>query len=175
MCFHFCFYCFCQFSSRIEIFVITAGVKRYKSIIKKKKKKHYKIVLLAKTKLNSIEVLISKVLIDSNITHVEFASIIFQEYNDIKKEIKNLKTEIVNQRFHKTMLCYCLKCKKNTESKKPKVENLKNRRIMLSSNCAVGGRKKLRFIKKQDASGILINLGIRAPLSQVSLLGPILF
>ena len=41
---------------------IAAGIKKYKSIIKKKKKKHDKIVLLAKSKLNGIEVLISKAL-----------------------------------------------------------------------------------------------------------------
>ena len=43
---------------------ITAGVKKYKSIIKKKKKKHDKIVLLAKSKLNSIEIVVSKALMD---------------------------------------------------------------------------------------------------------------
>ena len=43
---------------RIKICAITAVIKKYKSIIKKKKKKHDKIVLLGKTKLNSIEVLI---------------------------------------------------------------------------------------------------------------------
>ena len=47
---------------RLKICKITAGTKNYKSIIKKKKKKHYKIVLLGKNKLNTIEVLISKVL-----------------------------------------------------------------------------------------------------------------
>ena len=50
--------------------MIAAGIKKYKSIIKKKKKKHDKILLLAKSKLNSIEVLISKVLIDSVISHL---------------------------------------------------------------------------------------------------------
>ena len=49
---------------RLKICAITAGIKNYKSIIKKKKRKKYnKMVLLAKTKLNSIEVLISKALI----------------------------------------------------------------------------------------------------------------
>ena len=46
--------------------------KKYKSIIKNTKKKHDEIVLSAKSKLNSIEVLISKVLFDSNISHDEF-------------------------------------------------------------------------------------------------------
>ena len=49
----------------LKICVITAGIKKYMSIIKKKEKKHVKIVLLAKYKLNSIEVLISKALINS--------------------------------------------------------------------------------------------------------------
>ena len=46
--------------------VIVAEIKKYKSVIKKKKKKH-KIVLLTKSKINGIEVLISKGLINSNI------------------------------------------------------------------------------------------------------------
>ena len=48
---------------RLKICAITAGIKNYKSIIKKKKRKKYnKMVLLARTKLNSIEILISKAL-----------------------------------------------------------------------------------------------------------------
>ena len=78
----------------LKICAITAGVKKYKSIIKKKKKKHDKIVLLAKSKLNSIEVLISKALIDSVITDDEFVLInnVLKEYNKMKEEIKNLMT-----------------------------------------------------------------------------------
>ena len=49
----------------LKIFVITAAIKKYKLIIKKKKKNPDKIVLLAKSKLNRIEFLISKALIDS--------------------------------------------------------------------------------------------------------------
>ena len=56
-----------------------------------KKKKHTKIVLLGKDKLNTIEVLISKALIDSYISHDEFVSVnnALTEYNEMKKEIKN--------------------------------------------------------------------------------------
>ena len=70
--------------------MIPAGTKKYKSIIQKEKK-HNKIVLLAKNKLNVIEVLISKALIDSNISHDEFASVnnVLKEYDDAKEEIKN--------------------------------------------------------------------------------------
>ena len=56
----------------INICAITAGIKKYKSITKKKKKKHNKIVLLGKDKLSTIEVLIYKALIDSYISHDEF-------------------------------------------------------------------------------------------------------
>ena len=50
-----------KFCNRVKNLLITAEIKKYKSIIKKKKKKHDKIVLLAKSKLNSTEVLISEV------------------------------------------------------------------------------------------------------------------
>ena len=80
-------------SSAIELKIcaITAGIKKYKSIIKKKKKKHDQIVLLAKPKLNSIEVLISKSLIDSNISLDEFFLInnVLKDYGEMKEEIKN--------------------------------------------------------------------------------------
>ena len=54
---------------RIKICAITSGIKKFKSIIKKTKKKHDRIALLAKTKLNSIEVLISKASVISYISH----------------------------------------------------------------------------------------------------------
>ena len=59
----------------LKICAIDAGIKKYRSIIKKKKKKHDRIVLLAKSKLNNIEVLICKALIDSVISHDEFVLI----------------------------------------------------------------------------------------------------
>ena len=73
---------------------ITAAIKKYKSIIKKKSKKHDKIVLLAKSKLNRIKVLSSKPLIGSVISHDEFVLInnVLKEYNEMKEEIKDLKT-----------------------------------------------------------------------------------
>ena len=69
---------------------ITAGIKKYKSMIKKKMKKYDKIMLLGKDKLNTIEVLISKVLIDSYISHDEFVSVNFVlgKDNEMEKEIK---------------------------------------------------------------------------------------
>ena len=59
----------------------------------KKGQKHYKTVLLAKAKLNNIEVLISKALIDSNNSHDDFVltNDVLREYDNMKEEIKNLK------------------------------------------------------------------------------------
>ena len=76
--------------------VITAGIKRYKSIIKKKNKKHDQTVFSRKDKLNSIKVLISKALIDSYIIHDETVSVnnVLREYNEMKNEIKYHETSV---------------------------------------------------------------------------------
>ena len=72
----------------LKICVITAAIKRYQSITQKKKKKHEKIVLKGKSKLNSIEFLISKALIYLVISHDEFVLInnVLKQYNKIKEE-----------------------------------------------------------------------------------------
>ena len=77
----------------INICEITAGIKKYQSVIKKNKKKHDKIVFLGKDKLNTIEVLISKPLIDSYSSHDEFVLVnnVLGEYNEMKEEIEILK------------------------------------------------------------------------------------
>ena len=63
------------------------------------------------------------------------------------------------------MLSYCLKCRKNTESKNPKVVRTKNERIMLLLNCAVCNSKKSKFIKEQEGKGLLGNLlGVKIPM-----------
>ena len=56
----------------IKMSVITAGMKKYKAIVKNKRKKHDKIVLLEKAKLNTIEVLIFKAFIDSILVIMNF-------------------------------------------------------------------------------------------------------
>ena len=65
------------------------------------------------------------------------------------------------------MLSYCLKCRKNTENKNPKVVKTKNGRIMPLSRCAVRDSKKSRFIKEQEASGLLSSLGIKITLKNL--------
>ena len=78
----------------LKICAKTEGITKYKSIIVEKKKRHDKMVLLERSKLNRIEVFISKTSIDSNISHDEFLLInnVWKEYDYMKEEIKNLKT-----------------------------------------------------------------------------------
>ena len=61
-----------SFALGLKICTITAGIKKYKSMIKTKMKNHNKVVLLAKTKLNTIRVLIYQALINSYINHEKF-------------------------------------------------------------------------------------------------------
>ena len=70
----------------LKICVMTTEIKKCVSIIKKKKKKHDKILSLANSKLNSVEVLISKPLIYSNIIHNDFILI-----NNVPKEVDDMK------------------------------------------------------------------------------------
>ena len=80
----------------LNICIITVVNKKYGSNIKKKKKKHDLIVLLGKNKLDAIEVLISKALIDSYINHDEFVSVnnVLKVYIEMRDEIKNSDTSV---------------------------------------------------------------------------------
>ena len=88
----------------LKICGITASIKKYKSIIKKKKKKYDKIVMLGKTleftiayfNRNAIEVATSKTLINIYISRDEFVSVnnVLREYNEMKEEIKNPETSV---------------------------------------------------------------------------------
>ena len=73
------------------------------------------------------------------------------------------------------MKSYCLKCRKDTENINPKVSGTSNGKAMILSKCAICGNKKSRFIKNQEAKGLLSNLGLKTPLSKVPVLGNILF
>ena len=64
---------------------------------------------------------------------------------------------------------------KNTKSVNPRVSAISNGRTMILSKCAICGGKKSKFIKKQEAKGLLSSLGIRTPLSKIPLLGDVLF
>ena len=73
------------------------------------------------------------------------------------------------------MESYCVRCKKYTKNVNPRVSNTSNGKTMMLSKCATCGSKKSRFIKNQEAKGLLSNLRFRTPLSKVPLLGNILF
>ena len=68
------------------------------------------------------------------------------------------------------MNTYCLNCKTNTSNIDPKMVKTKNNRLLMQSKCSVCGTKKSRFVKEQDAKGLLSNLGIKTPLSKIPLL-----
>ena len=77
------------------IFTVTTGVvKKLLNITRKKKKKHNKIIALARSKLNVIETLISRALTDFDISHEEFSKIIYEKknYEQIRDNIKSVKS-----------------------------------------------------------------------------------
>ena len=67
------------------------------------------------------------------------------------------------------------KYRKDTDNINTKVSSTNNGKAMILSKCAICGSKKSRFIKNQEAKGLLSNLGLRTPLSKVPILGNILF
>ena len=73
------------------------------------------------------------------------------------------------------MKTYCLKCRKDTENIDPKISSTSNGKAMILSKCAICGCKKSRFIKNQEAKGLLSDLCIKTPISKVPILGDILF
>ena len=83
------------------IFSLMAGIiKKLLSITRNKKKKHDKIFMLAKSKLNSIETLVSQALIDMEISHEELATILNErdKYEEIKENLKNVSEKQENMR-----------------------------------------------------------------------------
>ena len=66
------------------------------------------------------------------------------------------------------------KVQKNTENVDSKVSKTKNDKTLLSSKCAICGNRKSRFMKEQEAKGLLSNLAIKTPLWNILLLGNIL-
>ena len=68
------------------------------------------------------------------------------------------------------MKTYCIKCRKDAENIDPKMVRTKNYRLIMQSNCTVCRIKKSRFVKEQEAKGLLSSLGIKTPLSKIPLL-----
>ena len=68
------------------------------------------------------------------------------------------------------MKTYCVKCRKDTENIYPKMVRTKKPRLVMQSKCSFCAIKKLRFVRGQEAKGLLSNLGIKIPLSTIPLL-----
>ena len=73
------------------------------------------------------------------------------------------------------MESYCLKCKKYTKHINLQVSSNSNGKLMILSKCVIRDRKKSKFIKKQEARGLLSKLGIKTPLRKIPILGDVLF
>ena len=73
------------------------------------------------------------------------------------------------------MQTYCFKCRKDTENIDPKIIRRKNNRLVMQPKFSACGTKKSRFVKEQEAKGLLSNLGIKTPLIKIPLLNVFLF
>ena len=116
-----------------------------------KKRKHNKIVILARSKLNSIESKISEALINNEISHEDFMKIINEDknYRELKESIRMIKSKKIDSDQvikYKPMLFYCLKRKKkqqknktkqNTKSINPVVPKIRYGGTMILSKCAI--------------------------------------
>ena len=82
----------------------TGVVEKLSSVTKKKKKKHNKIMVLARNKINIVETLLSSALSDFDISQEEFAKIIDEKvkYEEIKENIKNVKHEDLDKENNQT-------------------------------------------------------------------------
>ena len=63
-----------------------------------------------------------------------------------------------------------MKCREDTKNIDPKMVRTKNNRLIMQAKCPVCGIKKSRFVKEQEAKGLLSTLGIKTPLSKIPLL-----
>ena len=63
-----------------------------------------------------------------------------------------------------------MKCRKNTNNIDPKIFKTKNNKLLMQSTCSDCKNKKSRFVKEQDAKGLLSNLGLNTPFTKIPLL-----
>ena len=68
------------------------------------------------------------------------------------------------------MKTYCMKRRKDTENIDSEMLRTKNNILIMQSKCPVCGIKRSRFVKEQEAKGLLSNLRIKTPLSKIPLL-----
>ena len=80
------------------------------------------------------------------------------------------KKHYLQAMYKNKMETYYMKCRKDTENIDPKMFRAKYNRLVMQSKCSVCGIKNSRFVKEQEAKGLLSNLGIKTLLSKIPLL-----
>ena len=73
------------------------------------------------------------------------------------------------------MKTYCVKCRKDTENLDSKIFKTKNGRLIMQPKCDHYGMKKSRFVKEQEAIGLLSSSGLKTQLSKIPLFGDVFF
>ena len=68
------------------------------------------------------------------------------------------------------MKTYCVKCRKDTDNFDPKIFKTKNNRLLMQSKCSNCKNEKSRFVKEQEAKGLLSSFGVNTPFSKIPLL-----
>ena len=68
------------------------------------------------------------------------------------------------------MMTCCIKCRKDNDNIDSKIFRTKNYRLLMQSKCSVCKNKTSRFVKEQEARGLLSDLGINTPFSKIPLL-----
>ena len=89
---------------------------------------------------------------------------------DLEIELEVYLQFLLTGVMKRSMLTYCVKCRKNTENLNSKIFKTKNGRLIMQSKYADCGIKRSRFVKEQDRKGLLSNLGIKKPLNKIPLL-----
>ena len=89
---------------------------------------------------------------------------------DLESALEIYLQFFIDWSYNNKMNTYCLKCKKDTSNIDPKMFKTKNNRLLMQSKCSVCKNKKSRFVKEQEAKGLLTDLVINTPFSKSPLL-----
>ena len=93
----------------------------------------------------------------------------------LESELEIYLQFFVDWYYKSEMESHCLKCRKYTENIDPQVSSTSNGRTMILSKCTICNSKKSKYIKNQEAKGLLSKLGVKTPLNKIPILGDILF
>ena len=98
------------------------------------------------------------------------SSFIYEVEYDLKSSLEIYLQFFTDSYYKNKMNSYCLNCKTNASNIDHKIVKTRNNRLLMQSKCSVCGTKKSRFVKEQDAKGLLSKIGIKTPLSKIPLL-----